>query len=258
MLIDVCGLRDELDVFELRLRELEDCVDRFLVVQSEETHAGAPKPIALQVGDARWRRWDGRLATVVLSRIETLDRWVREHAMRECIGGLLADQAPDDLVLMSDVDEVANAEAVREALPFVTGDTWIGFDTQPYYYYLNLRVPTRWRAIALARVATVRRFGAQKIRDYRRRPPILRTGGWHFSYLSGVDAIREKLAAFAHAEYSTDAFRDPFRLDQCIREHRDIFNKGVQFTVAPLSEMPQDVQDHPERYESMLFSEVPT
>jgi beta-1,4-mannosyl-glycoprotein beta-1,4-N-acetylglucosaminyltransferase len=260
MIIDICPFFNELDVLELRVRELNGLVDRHIVLQSRETHAGNPKPLFLDTLEPRWRPWRWKLESVTVPTLPaTATPWEREQAPRHVIGSLLDGYAPDDLVLMSDVDEIPSRESVREHMAKVTDTAWVGFLVPAYYYYLNLRVPSLWRGIALARVETVRRVGAQTIRDARQHPPLLATGGWHFSYLGGVDAIQQKLAAFAHRECDTEHYRDPAHIARCLAERRDLYafnhgGGGSVFQTVSINELPEDVRARPARYRQHLLA----
>lgn len=45
MIIDCFTFFNELDVLEIRLRELDGVVDRFVLVEATLTHQGKPKPL---------------------------------------------------------------------------------------------------------------------------------------------------------------------------------------------------------------------
>lgn len=140
----------------------------------------------------------------------------------------------------------------------VTSQAWVGWAADCFFYYLNLRTPKPFHCIALARVQTVRDIGAQTIRDRKRRPPIgpIR-GGWHFSYMGGVQAIQTKLAAFAHEEYDTPEMKNAAWLGDRIARRRDLYHLGGRkFTQVALSELPRDVQERPDHYAHMLLESV--
>lgn len=44
MIYDCFSFFNELDLLEIRLNVLKDVVDRFVLVEAGETHAGKPKP----------------------------------------------------------------------------------------------------------------------------------------------------------------------------------------------------------------------
>ena len=64
------GSYPQMDVLELRLRELQDDVDLIVVAESSFTHSMRPKPLhlaeALAAGDPRWAPWASRLRCVAL------------------------------------------------------------------------------------------------------------------------------------------------------------------------------------------------
>lgn len=254
MIWDVFPFRDEEDILEIRLWELDPVVDRFVVVQSVETHAGLPKPLAFHPKDRRWRPWASKLSEVTLPAIpDGRDwqgaRWGREKAPRHAVAEILASADPADLVLISDVDEIPPARLVAKYAADVSHQSWIGFRTACFIYYLNLRVRTRTPCIALAKVSTVLECGAQAIRHRYRRPPLGPIdGGWHFTSQGPASAIREKLHAFAHDEWDTPEMHAPGYLEQLIAERRNLFNpKEPPAVVVPPTELPDAAQRFPKR-----------
>jgi hypothetical protein len=205
VILDCFSFFNELDLLELRLRELDGFVDEFIAVQGEETHAGVSKPMYLDPDAPRWKPWDKRLRSVTVPRLpHAADRWEREREMRHVKKGALAEYQPDDLVILSCVDEIPDTALLAGTAAQITTDVWAGFIPTCYYYYLNLRCERALPGIQWARVSTVRKYGADHLEHLYKRPPIGPIpGGWHFSYLGGVEAIRTKLESFAHAEYDT-------------------------------------------------------
>jgi len=270
-IVDVFPFFNELDVLALRLRVLADVVDQHFVVQAMETHSGLPKPLYFNPDDERWRPWRDKLVNIVLPTLglppTNENRWTREHYPREIIPTVLDlwHRHDDDLVLMSDVDEIpvpilleAYADQVRE-------EQWVGFRAACYYYYLNLRVPRPHKCIAFATAGYVRQMGGQYFRDRAHRPAIGPVeGGWHFSWLGGVEAMITKLSSFAHSEFDTDKVKDPAHLARCINETRSFFptvngrrtEHSGQFFQVPLRELPLEVFLYPERYHQHLLPEL--
>jgi beta-1,4-mannosyl-glycoprotein beta-1,4-N-acetylglucosaminyltransferase len=54
LLIDAFPFHDELDILEMRLTELYETVDKFIVVEAEVTHQDEPKPSYLR---DNWERF---------------------------------------------------------------------------------------------------------------------------------------------------------------------------------------------------------
>jgi beta-1,4-mannosyl-glycoprotein beta-1,4-N-acetylglucosaminyltransferase len=261
MIIDIFPFFNELDVLELRLRVLENVVDKFIAVQAEETHSGLPKPIYFNPQDERWKQWSNRLETVILPKIPNAEnRWVRENAPREAIPHIIKDVPNDEVILMSDVDEIPDPHLVKDYSKIVRHHKWVGFSTACHYYYLNLRTQRPHRCIMLVQAQRMRENGGQYFRDRHHKPrvgPI--KGGWHFSYLGGIDAIITKLSSFAHSEFDIESIKNSKYLASCISQKRSFFPKHFhanhegQFYQVPLTELPIEIQNHPERYAKHLL-----
>jgi beta-1,4-mannosyl-glycoprotein beta-1,4-N-acetylglucosaminyltransferase len=259
-MIDIIPFCTETDLLELRLRELDPIVDRWIVIQSRETHSGKPKPLIFDPQDARWAPWASRMETFIVPPITTQDPWRREQATRHIIPHLLST-VPDDVpVILSDVDEIPSAALLSAWAPELTYDRWVGFSMATFYYYLNLKGRRRSPGIALATSRTVCRWGGQHLRSQRLRTvpvgPI--EGGWHFSWQGGTEAIQLKLTSFAHTEYDIPELTDVGHLLSCLQQHTPLFERGsTRFTPCPLSELPLDIQARPAAYAHLLLPEGP-
>jgi len=261
MIIDIFPFFNELDVLELRLRVLEDIVDQFIVIQSEETHSGLLKPIYFNPEDARWKEWSNRIKTVIIPKIPNAEnRWIRENAPRQAIPEIIKDVSNDDIIIMSDVDEIPDPQLLKTYLPVVRYHKWVGFSAACYYYYLNLRTVRPHRCIMLVQAQRMKEQGGQYFRDRQHKPrigPII--GSWHFSYLGGINAIITKLSSFAHSEFDIEAIKNSKYLQTCIAQKRSFFpkhfhaNHNGQFYQVPLTELPIEIQNHPERYTKHLL-----
>ena len=146
---------------------------------------------------------------------------------------------------------------MRERAGQVTGDRWVGCRPKLYQYYLNYRSPQAWSAIALIRVGALRALGGVTVRERRKYPPILvprGEGGWHFSWMGDIAAMQLKIHNWMHGEFDIPKFCEPERMKWRIAQGRDLFHKrpGVCWQV-PLSDLPREVQDHPDRYAQYLL-----
>jgi beta-1,4-mannosyl-glycoprotein beta-1,4-N-acetylglucosaminyltransferase len=255
MLIDVVLLFDELDLYELRLRVLDGLVDHFIVIQSTETFSGLQKPLYFDSQGARWAPWQGRIRSVVVPRLATLDRWKRERLARRAVMSAVAGYADRDVVLVSDCDEIPDPVMVRQTVPQLDDVRWARFWVTSYYYYLNLRTPgKRTYTSTLSRVSVLRHYGAPALRNRRVRAPIICKGGWHFSWIGGVAAIQAKLMAFSHAELGMEPYTNASHIADCLQRRRWLGPDSTDyFEVAPLSELPDEVQQNPERYQALLW-----
>lgn len=115
---DMFIFNKEVDMMEARLAELSPFVDVFVVVEAGRTHQGLPKPSNLK---PHWKARFARFAHKVVHVWVDFDfscpvwPWVCENYQREKLldGFLRAGGQPNDVVIISDVDEVPRPEIVH-------------------------------------------------------------------------------------------------------------------------------------------------
>lgn len=105
---------NEFELLELRLRSLWDVVDYFVIVEANRKHTGEPKIFNF------WERQDEfkdflpkiRFVPADMSNVpfKGVGDWAIENAQRNAIMQGLVDAEPDDLILISDLDEIPNPE----------------------------------------------------------------------------------------------------------------------------------------------------
>jgi hypothetical protein len=190
-------LRDELDMLQLRLEELTEVGAVTIAVEAAVNHQGRPKPLHLLENRDRFAQWGDRLRSVVVSELpDNPNPWVREHAQRDYALGVLDQFAdPGDPVLIADIDEIPDPAvfSVRPE-PAVTLEQMVCAFAVDWMWQPD---PTS----VLTTAGHARKVGSlAAIRDNRMAYPRLANAGWHFSWIGGADACREKLQAFCHLE----------------------------------------------------------
>jgi beta-1,4-mannosyl-glycoprotein beta-1,4-N-acetylglucosaminyltransferase len=79
-------------------------------------------------------------------------------------------------------------------------------------------------------------------------------GGWHFSYLGGVNAIIKKIESFAHNEYNKPEFKNPEKIKQLITSGEDLFGRGFKYQFLNIdANFPEYLQKNKERYKQFIF-----
>lgn len=250
---------NELDLLEIRLAELSGVVDRFVIVEAPITFQGAPKPLHFAENRERFARYLPRIKHVVVDDMpDTSSTWTREFHQREAIRRALSDCAPDDLVHISDADEIPRAEALRAAagrgvLTYLHNALFI--------YYLNWAwndeqwtraYAAPWREIQklddlnAPRLKTPQDFLGLSQAQARER--ILWDAGWHFSYIGGVDKVIAKLGAFAHDEPEVARWKEEGLLAEKIAQGRHFYT-GASLTPARVdATFPRAVRHHYQAY----------
>jgi glycosyl transferase family 17 len=191
---DTFMLRDELDLLQCRLEELDSAVDWFVVVEASVTHGGRQhKPYHLKENWARFSPWHGKIRYVAVEDHEMPagdDPWLREHAQREyAYRGILGAHS-NDVILHGDIDEIPSAAAVRAASAR-TG-IWT-FEQRMTHYAVDWLDPSPWPGTVAALNCMIR--GMQWLRGSRESWPRIPAAGWHLSNL-GTAAEQEQHVRF--------------------------------------------------------------
>lgn len=193
---DVFIFNDELDLLECRLRELDTSpIYRHVIIEGDCTFQGERKPLYYADHQERFAPWRDRITHVVATGLRSIpDPWQREHAQREWASRGLQDTGNQDVLIMGDVDEIPTVEAC--ALPPPAGG-WV-MRQRLHLFAVDWLHPDPWNGTIIIPVQDVQGF--RKLRGLRNTLPA-HSGGWHFSWLGGPDAIRVKVRQFSHSEY---------------------------------------------------------
>ena len=285
MIYDCFTFFNELDLLEIRLNILNDYVDKFVLVEATKTHQGKDKPLHFSDNKNRFQKFLPKIIHIVIDEYpeyEGKSAWVLEHHQRNMILKGLENCTPDDVILISDLDEIPRPERIKE---YSNQSGIIIFRQTMYYYFLNCINATnsdkyRWNGTVMVSYKDIikpqelremslnmGRIFHQKIinRVYWRLNKLINidskgikirfinNGGWHFSYLGGVDAIIKKLESFAHTEYNSEEFKNPERIKEAINRGEDIFGRGFSYRFVKLDDtFPKFIVDNKDKYNHLV------
>jgi beta-1,4-mannosyl-glycoprotein beta-1,4-N-acetylglucosaminyltransferase len=244
---DCFPFHHELDVLEIRLRELDRVVDRFVIVEADRTHMGDPKPLFFRENSERFSAFRDRIIHITVTDMpETKDAWVRENFQRNAIQRGLQDCRDGDWIVISDADEIPRADVIadlrdRRLRPWRTGI--VGLRMPLYYCRLNY-VNLAGSAHVTWGVATRANGPLRQPQKYRH----VRTGfdsqywkfrmgltgctsiphaGWHFSYIGDEAMVRQKLRATAHSqEDDYEPVAETLQIDRLIQQRQDLMGRA--------------------------------
>jgi hypothetical protein len=284
MIYDTFLFFNEFDLLDIRLHELDAVVDKFVLVEATRTHSNKPKPLYYTENRERYAAFHDKIIHVVVEDTpDTTDAWAIERFQRDAILRGLALCRPDDIILMSDVDEIPRREAVRQAAAsmrykrgawadmthalmkqrFVTrglrhwlkrGHPYVHvFALTPYIYFLNCVCVDR--TFLATRMVFYRDMG--RPRDLRRwHGEVIADGGWHFTCMGGVQTVLDKIAAFAHQEYNTPEYKDAKRLEEQVNRGEYVFSASggpSTFRFVEIDDtQPLYVRAHREQFEKWI------
>lgn len=249
MLYDCFTFSDELELLEVRLHELAHVVDRFVLVEATATFSGLPKRLLFDEARPRFEAFAGRIIHIVVDDLpDVADAWARERHQRDAVLRGLAGCRPDDLVLLSDVDEIPRASAVLEA---ARTPTLKRFQQRFYYYWLNCQCGEGCFS-RLATYADLQRLSPGRLRTAEGE--VLRDAGWHFSYMGGVERIQTKLQWFSHQEFNCRPYTEAAHIASAMDSGADLFGRAeMAFELVPVDKSyPAFIREHPERFAAWI------
>jgi hypothetical protein len=270
---------NELDILELRLAELWPHVDRFVLAESTRSFAWKPKPLHFAENRQRFSRFLSKIEHVVIDDLpEEGDAWDREAFQRNAIVRGLGDARPDDVVLLSDVDEIPFPEVLAEVLAGGLAGRAAFIECVYYSYRLDLEVVGKYVGLCAVRglerrwlppmqeMRQLRQRQSKRLPDWLNSPliraahwqrlgaplkPVVRLrSGWHFTSVNSVARIHDKLSNYAHQEHNTPEFNSLDNIERLIREGRSICGRPLR-TVG-LERMPATVRADPARWRHLL------
>lgn len=281
MIYDCFTFFNELDLLEIRLNILKDVVDKFVLVEAGETHTGKPKPFYFKANEERFGAFKDKIIYVGIDKFPAgHDAWWNENYQRNMILEGLKYAKPDDVIMISDLDEIPKPTIVLQNI----GDGGlVRFNHISYGLYLNLK-DVRCRNMcgtvmlpysklvsafdgvdvpyneflpkdlnAGTTVTKVRRCRFPKSRGGER---VIKKAGWHFTCLGGANALITKMRAAAphHGFDPDDSGLTIDYMTKCLERGQGPALKMNCFAV-PLDEtFPRYILDNQDKYSHLIFS----
>jgi hypothetical protein len=239
---------NEFDLLELRLRELYNHVDRFVLVEADRTFQNKEKPLYFrdQFGDPRWDEFrDKILVGPITNMPEAADTWGRERHQRDSITRFVSSAEPDDIIMIGDIDEIPRVETVQK-LRASTQSIW-GFRMPLFNFKFNYMMCTQDYYTVWS--GAIRRKLLNSAEDFRRMRHVLNQcpynfsdsnvqiiehAGWHFTYLGTSDFARTKIQSFAHSETNDPAILDQLDIEDSIRQGTGIIRTNNDYKFVPV------------------------
>lgn len=242
MIYDCFLFFNELDLLKIRLNELNDSVDKFVLVESSKTFSGKNKPFYFEKNKTKFKKFLPKIIHLKISDFsgvkttklfiekshftfvkKNFNTWANEFFQRNYISKGLSDCRDNDIILISDVDEIPNKNVFKR-LNNLKGIA--GFEQDVFYYYLNNH--SDQKIIGTRAIRKKFLTSPQEIRmatNYK----VIKNAGWHFSFLGGINQIKKKIKSFSHQEYNQKHFMDSAHLLFNINNGLDIFNRPLSF-----------------------------
>ena len=280
MIYDCFTFFNELDLLEIRLNVLKDVVDRFVLVEAEETHTGKKKPLYYRDNIHRFEEFRDKIIHVSIKSFpKGHDAWWNENYQRNAILQGLECARIDDVILVSDLDEIPRPEVVKE----LSGKKGVWrFNHVSYGFYLNwqdVRCCNMCGTIMLSYHDLLTGFDdvntfyneflpsdlnvGTTVTKIRRRPfprskggeHLIKNAGWHFTCLGGPRGLLEKMRAVApHHDFDpNDSSLTIDGLEMLLSKGQGPGLKRNCFGVPIDSSFPDYIRENQTRYSDLIY-----
>jgi beta-1,4-mannosyl-glycoprotein beta-1,4-N-acetylglucosaminyltransferase len=239
---------NELDILELRLNELKDAVDYFVIVEALQTFQEKDKPLYFQDNRQRFEKFKDKIIHVVVPKYREGYTWARETIQRNSIMKGLSQCELDDLIFISDVDEIIRASKIQEIADalFIEGHPAVALRMPIYRFYMNSLDPDIWWN---AKATTYRHLKTITPEELRVSPKAsvtkcLEDCGWHFTSIGGLQKHRLKTESYSHSELNHENYKSQSFVESWIRK----------FTIVEIDEtFPQYLRNNLDQYDAYLY-----
>ncbi len=227
-IIDSFIFYNELSMLHFRLCELYNYIDFFVIVESNKTFVGKEKPYYLEHFQHLFDKFFDKIIYVKVNDILTFNNaWGREYYQRNCIINGFTNFDDNDIIIVSDVDEIPNVKLLEEIkLNPASIDKIYSLEQDMYYYNLNCLFEEKWFKSKILKL----KYLETSISNLRKLKPlnVKKNAGWHFSYFGDISTVINKIKNFSHQEHNTKEILDLDNLEKRINNNEDIFNRNIK------------------------------
>lgn len=258
---------NELELLDLRLAEMYDHVDHMVLVEANTTFTNIPKSFTFEQNLDRYSQYLDKIIHVKVEDMPcTTDPWDNEIHQRNAIDRGLSAAQDDDIVIISDIDEIMRSTALQTLRSDHENDIW-GLRMPLFNFTFNHMLVTAdyysvWGMAARRRVLPA-------ADDFRRarlnlnhfsynyshnRLRIIEHAGWHFTYLGDTEFARNKIRSFAHQESNRPEILDNIDIDSALRNGFGVVDDpNYRFENVLIDQyMPHSVQINKDKYQKYI------
>jgi beta-1,4-mannosyl-glycoprotein beta-1,4-N-acetylglucosaminyltransferase len=232
---DCFNFYNEFDILDLRFNVLDEYVDYFVIIESSVTHSGQPKKFFFDENKEKYGKF---LDKIILYKVhDTLEDYInlpkskdkslqeiydfilvqknfdrfhpnkdysRDFFQKESVRRALINCDDDDLILISDIDEIPNPEILKNLNDYSLDNTLYRFNQKMCYFYLNVLKDEYWCGTRMGLYKNLKNLSFNEVRGNKELTTEISNGGWHFSFMGGSEMVINKLTTYCHRDMVND------------------------------------------------------
>lgn len=227
--IDCVLYNGEFDILKLRLAIYDKFVDEFHITEAAYTFTGIKKENLLSDKlDTELLNYKQKIHYHLISDFQEIEgAWDKEYFLRDQ-SLKLAKAKDNDLIILSDVDEIINLDYALEHLDIEKINI---IELECFYYFYNLKSNEKIKASLISKNQLIKNKNIGVRYNFYDKNEINiidcnggKTGG-HFTYQFGLDTKKyiTKIKSFSHQEYNNEYYLNKEKIHFLIKNQLDIF-----------------------------------
>tara|TARA_B100000003_G_scaffold184487_1_gene178154 strand:- start:1600 stop:2490 length:891 start_codon:yes stop_codon:yes gene_type:complete len=285
---------DEEMILDLRLNILDKFVDYFIIVESSFTHRGDKR--SLKFNPKKFEKFRDKIIYLTYddypeniekifekdsegekSRKFIFNAAYRENGQRNFITNGLDRANEEDMILISDVDEIPNLEKIDLSK---IKEKIILFKQEMFYYKFNLKLPNLiWNGTKACKKKHLespqwlrnikdKKFSFFRIDTFFSKTKyinikFINDGGWHFTNMKTPNEIQHKLKSYLHhREFDTSPLSNE-EIGRIMKNKKAIYNlktdkrsakfgEGDKLEKYPIEKLPRFLQNNINNYKEWI------
>jgi len=249
---------DEDLLLDLRLNSLDKFVKKFVITEATYTHNGSKKKLNFDIN--KFKKFKDKIIYIVVDKQPKdimklkendtkqkrgekliLNGMARDYFQRENLSRGLNDADGDDLILISDLDEIPDLKKLNLS---AINNNIIIFEQKMFYYKLNLFYEDYiWlgtKAVKKKNLKSPQWLRNIKGKNYPKwrvdtffskkkytNLTFIKDGGWHFTCLRTAEELEKKLLNFAHHYEFEESGLNIENLRKLIADKRVMYDHNV-------------------------------
>tara|TARA_A100001015_G_scaffold73534_1_gene81610 strand:- start:1975 stop:2847 length:873 start_codon:yes stop_codon:yes gene_type:complete len=268
MIIDCFPFFNELDLLDIRLKLLDDIVDKIVLVESTRTFTLTKKRLFYNENKNRYKKYKDKIIHIIVDDSPALFNKFFIHKPKNIFWLLknkksillnahdidfyqknqvykgLQNCDENDILILSDLDEIPNPSIFKNLETLKEGRSALELDL--YCYFLNGKVfntenkkNIKWIGPSITQFKNFRSFHAERSEarnSFKKENKFkkVKNAGWHFTYLGGLKSLNFKIKSTAHTELNTRKINTQTNLKKLIDSGTFVGNKKWKAIYSPL------------------------
>lgn len=262
MIYDVFTYNGEKDILDIRLNILSPFVDKFVIIEFDETFSGKKKPKHfLKDWNQDWEKFKDKIEYAfipksVYTEYESLAEyspnvpqggpahWKQEFCQKESIKNALEGLDNNDVIFVGDVDEIWDPLKLRDILTYP-----VKLKLKVYSYYLNNRSTENFWGPIVCQYKDIK----DRCLNHLRTNILPKTDteyGWHFTSMGGHKAVEKKLTdSYTSDSYASQTVIDNLKIN--IDNNKDFLFRNFTYRIDEES-WPKYLKENKDRYKYLM------